>query len=208
MVDGLSDDHEVTATDTPEATASGIAVCALDADDATNGLVAGIEAVVHVARLSDGEAAAFGDPSNGHVDFHSRATYNLLTAATDARVGHVIYLSSLDLFASCDDTWDVTERWQPRPTTDAPTLRHAIGEFTVREFAREGCFPVTCLRLGKLDGDARDTMRQEDLVRAVGWSLAHPPRDWAIYHIQSDVSERRFDVSKAIGAGLVGGKAS
>ncbi len=209
LVEGLRGDHDVVATDLPEVaeTTDGVS-CALEADDATAELVAGVDAIVHVARLSRASADAFGRADNAAVDFHSRCTYNLLTAAAEAGVAHVVYLSSLSLFASCDASWDVTERWQPRPTTDYETLRHAIGEFTCREFAREHRIKVTCLRTGTLGGSGVDRLDVDDLVIAVGRALDHPPSEWEVYHVQSNVEGRRFDTTKATGVGFVKGGSS
>lgn len=207
LVDGLGGTHEVVATDLPEvAEPVGAVACALEADDATRDLVSGVKALVHVARLSAASADAFEQADNAFVDFHSRCTYNLLSAASAAGVGHAIYLSSLSLYATCDTSWNVTEKWAPRPTTDIDTLRHAIGEFTCREFARERRVRVTCLRIGTLgDEPVPDQLKNADLVTAVGKALDHPPAEWAVYHVQSDVPERRFDTSKAAEVGYLEG---
>ena len=197
LVEGLGEAHQVVATDFPGGAGGDVVACSLDADDATQALVAGVDAIVHVADLPVTAAQAFGRVDNAQVDFHSRCTYNLLKAAVGEGVEHVIYLSSLALFASCDPAWDVTERWAPQPSTDIDTLKHAIGEFTCREFARERQIKVTCLRIGELNRD--------DLIRAVFKALSSPPSEWEVYHLESDGDGRRFDISKAAGAGLFNG---
>lgn len=210
LVKGLGDALDLVATDLPEVADSvGATSCPLDADEATRDLVTGVDAIVHVAGVSQASADAFGRADNAAVDYHSRCTYNLLTAAAEAGVDHVVYLSSLLLFADCDASWDVTEVWQPRPTTEIETMRHAIGEFTCREFARERKIKVTCLRIGtpgnKEAPFSGDRLFNDDLVTAVRNALDRPPSAWAIYHVQSDVEGRRFNISKAVEVGLFEG---
>ena len=80
-----------------------------------------------------------------------------------------------------------------------------LGEFTCREFAREGRIAITCLRLGKI-GQPDDNAAQPpdptwlalaDAVHAFECALAAPAEPWAIYHIQSAFPEARFGAGKA-----------
>ncbi len=80
----------------------------------TESLVHGMDAIVHVAELPQGQQS-----DEREIDFQTRCTYNLMVAAREKNVRHVVYLSSLSLFETCDPNWNVTEQWAPRPSTDA-----------------------------------------------------------------------------------------
>lgn len=191
----LAGDHQIRLTDVVDVTTNGDFVrCELGHEGETEALVEGMDAIVHLAHLP---GALYTDARE--VDFQTRCTYNLLWAARDKKVPHVIYASSLQVFETCDENWNVTEVWQPRPTVDARPMARYLGEFTCREFAREGSVRVTCLRLGTLDGAGTDALTMADAVRAIAKVLAlttSGPR-WQILHLQSDVPNARFPTARA-----------
>lgn len=179
---------------------------ALEADESTTALVRGTDAVVHVAR------PAIPDEGTAAIDLRTRLTYNLLQAAAETGVRRVVYLSSLELLTDYDEQFDVTEDWRPRPGSDPRLLSHYLGEFTCREFAREGRLSVVVLRLGtvvraeELAGRPFDPLwvDQRDAVEAVWLALAALEGDasrklgpWSVFHIQSDSPRARFSVDKA-----------
>ena len=115
--------------------------------ESTNRLVAGIDAIVHVAEPLPDEGL------HQQIDHLTRRTYNLLWAATNGGVQRVVYLSTLEVMAAYDPNFIVNESWQPLPTLTAPSLPKHLGEYTCREFARIGKLgklAVVVLRLGKV----------------------------------------------------------
>ena len=202
----LAKEHSVRLTDVVDVVAPWpFTRCALGHDGATAELVAGVDTLIHLAALSPDQENETEDSANRQLDFHTRCTYNLLRAASEAGVARCIYASSLSLFANCDDDWAIDEQWRPRPSTEPPVLTRHLGEFVCREFAREGHMAITCLRLGNLSeagaggAAARDSswLAGEDAVHAFTCALAAPVEPWAVYHIQSAFPGARFTNAKA-----------
>ena len=139
----LAKNGEVRLTSTVDVRSDHPFVCSdLDHTEATDELVRGFDAIVHVAKPPVG--------ANGEeqIDYSTRQTYNLLFAAKAQGVHKVVLLSSLELFADYDDDFEVDENWRPLPTIDSASLSHHLAEFTCREFAREKTLNVVVLRLG------------------------------------------------------------
>jgi nucleoside-diphosphate-sugar epimerase len=178
----LGDAHTLRLTDDPgRASGSNVISCDLGHDEATDQICEGIDTIVHVCEpegLSESEI----------VDYHSRKTYNLLTAASDAGVGHVVFVSSLRLFDGSEPEYEIDERWAPSATTDLESLRHHIGEFVCREFARANRYPVTCLRFGEVvagDDPPDDAVTERALVKAVAAAVDGRPSGWSVFHVVS-----------------------
>ena len=85
--------------------------CQLDHDSATDELVQGVDAIVHVAEPPSGAG------EQEQLDHLTRKTYNLLRAAVDAGVDRVLFLSTLELMTGYDEDFLVSERWRPLSTT-------------------------------------------------------------------------------------------
>jgi nucleoside-diphosphate-sugar epimerase len=198
--------HNVTLTDIRDVRGPWPFVhCDLGHDETTDRLVENIDVLIHLAMpppecIDDTEASA-----NWQIDYHTRRTYNLLLAASNAGVPRCIYASSLSLFAGCDDDWAVNEQWRPRPSTAPEVVAQHLGEFTCREFAREGRLAITCLRLGNICQESSDdtptpaptALSYADAVQAFRCALNAPAEPWGIYHIQSALPEARFSTQKA-----------
>ena len=190
----LSGEHEVVLTDVVEVeTDRDFVTCELGHEGETEALVDGMDAIVHLAELPE---ALKSDARE--MDFQTRCTYNLMYAAREKNVPHVVYVSSLHLFASCDPNYQVTEVWAPRPSTEAGPLARYLGEFTCREFAREHSVRVTCLRFGDVDGDGTMALTVADAVKAIGRVLATDGPMWQVLHVQSDVPHARFPIDRAM----------
>ena len=210
LAETLAAEHDVRLTDVADAPGPWpFTRCALGHDAETDRLVAGVDALVHLAALHSENPASKSEDAesaaNRLLDYHTRRTYNLLLAASAAGVSRCVYASSLALFANCDENWAIDEQWRPRPSTEPPVLARHLGEFVCREFAREGRIPITCLRLGNL-GEAGASapppadptrLAHDDAVRAFARALAAPPEPWAVYHIQSEFPGARFSTAKA-----------
>ncbi|MDE0012705.1 MAG: NAD(P)-dependent oxidoreductase [Candidatus Poribacteria bacterium] len=173
-------------------------------DEATNELVRGIDTIIHIAEAPPNLLAGADQPDNYAIDYQTRCTYNLLMAASEEGVKRFIYASTLRLFEQHGEDWTVTESWRPRPSVDSFVLSKHLGEFTCREFAREGKINVTCLRLGNLvTAETAATteydsmwLEMNDAVTAFQGALTSPSQ-WDIYHIQSEFPGARFSVRTA-----------
>lgn len=172
-------------------------------EEDTDALVAGIETIVHCPRPDGDDAAAW-------LDLGARRTYNLLTAALDAGVRRVFYISTLDLFLPYDEDMAVDENWRPRPTTEPRLLGLHIGEFVAKEFAHDGALPVACLRLGRLveRPSAPTDLALADAAAAIAACLerfggeAAPDRRggrraWGVFHLQATGPGARFPSDRA-----------
>ncbi len=175
-------------------------------DESTNELVKGIDTIVHIAETPPQLKAKAEEPENYEIDYQTRCTYNLLMAASAEGVKHFIYASTLRLFEQHGEDWTVKENWRPRPSIDASVLAKHLGEFTCREFAREGKIEVTCLRLGDIitAEEAADAefnsmwLEINDAVAAFQGAIEAASR-WGIFHIQSEFPGARFAINKAKG---------
>ena len=200
MAPALAESHSVTLTDrVPAPDLDNFVLCDLDHDAATNDLVRGMDVVIHSGQVNAGL------PVSEQLDGGMRCVYNLVRAAAEEGVPRVIFLSSLSVMGRYDEDYVVTERWLPSPTTETDALCFHLGEFICREFARAQRIEVVCLRLGDLvedDDDSRSTsaLFPEDAVQAVERALTADISEgyagsrsyWAVFHIQSDMPDRRF----------------
>lgn len=195
---GLGDAHQLRLTD-PEPGA-GIQ-CDLGHGPATDALVSGIDAIVHLAC-----APRTGDGQTTWLDRNTRCTYNLFLAAATAKVEHTILLSTLDLFAPYEADLTVDETWKPLPSCASAVLGAHLAEFTAREFAHSHALHLTIVRLGHLvraaevAGQPYDPMwlDERDAVQAVGQIVQKGAvSPYRAIHIQSAAARARFSVEHA-----------
>jgi nucleoside-diphosphate-sugar epimerase len=204
----LAEEHELRLTELyPVDNVEGTFVQSeLGHDESTNELVRGMDTIIHIAEIPSELLAEADQPDNYAIDYQTRCTYNLLMAASEEGVKHAIYASTLRLFEQHGEDWTVTESWRPRPSVDSFVLSKHLGEFTCREFGREGKLNVTCLRLGNLvTADAAATaepdsmwLEMNDAVTAFQGAL-ESSSSWRIFHIQSEFLGSRFSIGKAKG---------
>lgn len=179
---------------------------ALGHDESINELVKGMDTIVHIAETSPELKAKSDEPENYEIDYQTRCTYNLLMAASAEGVQHFIYASTLRLFEQHGKDWTVKENWRPRPSIDGLVLAKHLGEFTCREFAREGKIGITCLRLGAIVTPEEATKAEfnsmwlgmDDAVAAFQGAIDAPSR-WGIFHVQSEFPGSRFAIGNAKG---------
>lgn len=205
LASALAESHDVTLSDRiPASDAGNFVLCDLDHDTATNDLVRGMDVVIHPGQVDAGL------PVSEQLDGGMRCVYNLVRAAAEEGVPRFIFLSSLSVMGRYDEDYVVTERWLPSPTTETGVLCFHLGEFICREFAREHKIEVVCLRLGDLvEGDdspqSTSSLHPDDAIQAVERALtadisegyADSRSYWAVFHIQSDVPNRRFVTTTA-----------
>ena len=114
----LSASNMVRLTDMVSGDAdAGIFQCDLGHDSATDDVVRDIDAIIHIGY----NAVGSGDPSE-LLDYHTRGTYNLLTAAAAAGVSRCIYLSTLRLLEDYEENLTVTEKWRSLPPVGRPAF--------------------------------------------------------------------------------------
>ena len=205
LASALGESHSVTLTDrVPALDADNFVQCDLDHDAATSDLVRGMDVVIHPGQIDVGLSVS------EQLDGGMRCVYNLVRAAAEEGVPRVVFLSSLSVMGRYDAEYVVTERWLPAPTTETDVLCFHLGEFICREFAREHRIEVVCLRLGDLVGDddaslSTSALYPDDAIQAVEKALTADISDgyadsrsyWAVFHIQSDVPNRRFTTTTA-----------
>lgn len=207
LATAVSDSHTLRLTELqPVDTDLDFIQSDLGHDESTNELVKGMDTIVHIAEIPPPILADANQSDNFHLDYQTRCTYNLLMAAYEEGVKHFIYTSTLRLFENHDEDWTVKENWRPRPSTDSFVLSKHLGEFTCREFSREGKINVSILRLGTLitaEKAKKDDINSmwleiDDAVSAFQGAIETPSR-WGIFHIQSEFPCSRFDIGKAKG---------
>ena len=174
----------------------------LEADAATDALLAGIDAVVHFGY------ARAGGRANDLIDHGARRTYNLLMAAAAAGVERCAYVSTLRLLEALPAHFTVTEQWRSRPPSDDPALLAChLGEIVAKECARDRLMRVLTLRLGfpEVLGDRR-ALRDEhgsaaiaasDAAEATARALEADLAWWQEVHVQSPVPGSRYLMREA-----------
>ena len=121
--------------------------CALEDDEETTALLAGVDQLVHVEPALPLPASG-GD--NTWLDLATRCSYNLLRAAAAAGVARATVLGSMDVFMPYSVDHGVLPEWQPLPSAELSTLAPHMGEFVAREFAMCAAVRVLVARLGTL----------------------------------------------------------
>jgi nucleoside-diphosphate-sugar epimerase len=118
----------------------------------------------------------------------------------------VVLLSTLELMTAYDPSYTVSETWLPLPSHTPSVLSKHLGEYTSREFAREGKNQIVVLRLGKVvraddvKGQPPDPVwvDERDVVHAVSRALATTRlTSWQIFHIGQAGPRARFSVRRA-----------
>ena len=196
-------EHDLRLTSMVPYEPQDVVVCALEHDDATDDLVAGIDAIINVGYQDE-----VAMPVSFHLDYYARRTYNLLWAASNAGVKRVINLSTLRLMDEYEENLVVTELWRSKPlASDINLLCAHLVEIICKEYARDRMFEVVNLRLGwpliegghdALSGDdGTSAICSQDLGRAVLSALEADVEQWQDIHIQSPVNSQRYTTAGA-----------
>lgn len=197
---GLRPDHDLRLTDAAElVTDLEFVRCDLGHDEATDHLVAGIDAIVYPVP-----AFPAGVPASAWLDASTRCPYNLLLAAVETGVRRAIVLSTLDIFRAYAPDLAVAEDWRPRPTCEAGELGPHLAEMTAREFAHSGRLEVAVLRLGHVvEAEAARRLPYDamwvdgrDVVGAVRVALEQPLARFTVTHLQHRSARARFPVRR------------
>ena len=191
----LGGGHTLRLTDLPGNANGDIIANELGHGAETDELVVGIDAIVNI-----GYQGQSGSNTN-LMDYHTRRTYNLLQAASDAGVKRYINISTLKLFQDHEENLVVTEKWRSDPPADDIELLVAhMAEYVCKEFARDRLIQVINLRLGwpfigNSPAGPEDTAAISHGV--IGESLAAALTtqeliQWQDIHVQSPVDHQRF----------------
>jgi nucleoside-diphosphate-sugar epimerase len=178
----------------------------LSHDEATRRAVRGVRAIVHVAEPPPDAGDAEG------IDYRTRCTYHLLRAAVKEGVPSVVYLSSLRMMDGYAEVFEVDEDWRPLPAPASGALSDYLGEFTCREFARQGKLNAIVLRLGNVasaeawgeEASRSAWVDPRDVAQAVAGALTKLLADgsaiggrWSIFHVRSRSPRSRFPIERA-----------
>jgi nucleoside-diphosphate-sugar epimerase len=197
---GLKDTHSIRVTErAPVSTDQEFVESPLSHDASTNALVRGVEAIVHVAEPLP------TDTAEQQIDLMTRCTYNLLWAASEEKIPRIVLLSTLELMTGYDPKFTVNENWRALPTDKPAVLSKHLGEYTSREFAREGRTQIAVLRVGKVvrADEVKDQtpdpmwVEERDVLQAVSGALTARLNSWQIFHIGHAGPRARFSVRRA-----------
>lgn len=120
------------------------------------------------------------------LDYATRGTHVLFSAAIEAGIRRFIYGSTLEIFRAYPDDIYISEMWKPCPTPEMASMSRYLGELTCREFARDYMVSVTVLRLGKLVLEEEWDMPPSTVSRTTG---AHKKEgDCSISNIECSMS--------------------
>ena len=186
VVNALGNVHTLRLTDLPEHAKGTILANELDHEADTDNLMAGIDAIVNIGYQGQSGSAQH------LMDYATRRMYNLLQAASDARVSRYVNISTLRLYEGHAEHLVVTERWRTDPPTDDIDLLSAhMAEYVIQ---------VVNLRLGWPFGDdssmdPNDTaVVSHDMIGAAVEEVLTNQKlpQWQDIHIQSRVDYQRF----------------
>ena len=195
VVNALGNAHTLRLTDLPENAKGTILANELDHEADTDNLMAGIDAIVNIGYQGQSGSAQH------LMDYATRRTYNLLQAASDARVSRYVNISPLRLYEGHAENLVVTERWRTDPPADDIDLLSAhMAEYVCKEFARDRLIQVVNLRLGwpfvgdsSMDPNDTAVVSHDMIGAAVGEALTNQKlAQWQDIHIQSRVDYQRF----------------
>jgi nucleoside-diphosphate-sugar epimerase len=152
-------------------------------------LVAGADAVVHLAAIPAPELRAPGETFR----VNTLSTYNVFSAAVAAGVGRVVWASSETVlglpFDTPPDAAPIDETLAPRPETSY-ALSKLAGETLATQLARQSAIPFLGLRISNI-------MEPADYARFPSWQDDAGLRRWNLWGY---VDAR--DVAQAVRRGL------
>lgn len=196
----LSGEHKIRLTDRiPVKTDFEFVLSDLNHTEETNKLVQGIDAIIHLAEVESHSS------ERQQLDFLTRCTYNLLWAAVEEKVPRLIYSSTLRVLEKYAEDLTVSENWCPLPSCEPYTLFKHLGEYTSREFAREGKISVVCLRLANIVRSSEVENKPfdptcvdiQDVLQAFNGALKAKVGGWSVFHIGSGSPRARFSINRA-----------
>ncbi len=187
----------------------------LDPDDAWRA-VRGMDAVIHTAVPPIELPEEGREREEALLEWATRGTHVLLSAAVEARVRRCVYAGTLTVFGDYPDDVYISENWKPLPRPDMEQMSNYLGELVCREFARENRLTATSLRLGKLVREEETEGREPDLMwldprdaaQAFQCALRLECSDevewfrrWSVFHVCADIPLPKYLIDRARGIG-------
>jgi len=211
----LSKDHDLRLMDSVPVEVGGrshsMQGSILNPDDAWRA-VRGMEALIHTGEPPPDLPKDGLKREQMMLDFATRGTHTILSAAMEAGIKKLLYAGTLSIFSAYPDDVYISEFWKPLPSPEITQMAKYLGELTCREFARDYMVTVTCLRLGELvleeevSGKPRNLVWLDlrDAAQAFRCALSRDNSSsvwwvdrWAIYHICADVPNPKFLIDNA-----------
>jgi len=178
--------------------------------------VRGMDAVIHTGEPPVELPTDELEREQFLLDYVTRGTHVLFSAAIEAGVKRFVYGSTLEIFRAYPDDVYISEMWKPRPKPEMRSMSRYLGELTCREFARDHPISVTVLRLGKLVleeeledqepdlmwVDIRDAAQafscalQRDTSASMQWTGR-----WGLFHICAAILNAKYLIEPARGMG-------
>ena len=174
--------------------------------------VRGMDAVIHTGEPPVELPTDELEREQCLLDYATRGTHVLFSAAIEAGVKRFVYGSTLEIFRAYPDDVYISEMWKPRPTPEMGMMSRYLGEVTCREFARDYLIGVTVLRLGKLvleeevEGQKADLMWVDvrDAAQAFSCALQRDTGDsvqWTgrlgLFHICAPIPNAKYLIEPA-----------
>ena len=174
--------------------------------------VRGVDAIVHTGEPPQDLPADELERQQFLLDWATRGTHVLCSAAVEAGVKRLVYGSTLEIFETYPDDRYISELWKPLPTPEMASMSRYLGELTCREFVRDHLIDTTALRLGKLVLEEEVADREPDLMwldlrdaaqafacalgratsKAANWT-SH----WALFHICAAIPNAKYLIDNA-----------
>jgi len=131
-------------------------------------------------------------------------TYNTLSSCVEAGVKKVIMISTLSLMKNYKESYTVTEKWKPTPSTQLDMLSSHLSEVIFKEFARTFSFQKILLRIGfpinnsKTETpETKSALSETELINSINKIIdLNFNEKYEIIHIQNKSESQRFLTNK------------
>ncbi|MBH60459.1 MAG: hypothetical protein CL907_04770 [Dehalococcoidia bacterium] len=129
-------------------------------------------------------------------------TYNTLSACVEAGVKKIIMISTLSIMEGYKESYTVTEKWKPTPSTQFDNLSTHLSEFIFKEFGRTFLFQKILLRIGFpiTDSDInknKSSISESEFIKSINKIIALDFNEkYEVIHIQNKSENQRFLTNK------------
>tara|TARA_B100001029_G_scaffold12664_1_gene8514 strand:+ start:3529 stop:4173 length:645 start_codon:yes stop_codon:yes gene_type:complete len=129
-------------------------------------------------------------------------TYNILSACVESGVKKIIMISTLSIMQEYKETYTVTERWKPTPSTQFDILSSHLSEFIFKEFGRTFSFQKILLRIGfplnNSDTDSnKSSISESEFIKSINKIIDLEFNEkYEVIHIQNRSDNQRFLTNK------------
>jgi len=131
-------------------------------------------------------------------------TYNTLSSCVEVGVKKVIMISTLSLMKNYKESYTVTEKWKPTPSTQLDMLSSHLSEVIFKEFARTFSFQKILLRIGfpinnseTETPETKSALSETELINSINKIIdLNFNEKYEIIHIQNKSESQRFLTNK------------